>query len=79
MVSSGKYREFYAELHTPKKKNKKKNESVEVSSSSDDSFIELQDEDNDVSDAESMDVTTGSYVIVKYNEEYYPGEFSYLL
>lgn len=59
-------------------KQKRKKEPItknDISSDSgSDPEIPLVDEDMDISDIEDLDLKEGKYVIVKYEEEYYPGE-----
>ncbi|KAK4876642.1 hypothetical protein RN001_009148 [Aquatica leii] len=61
---------------TPKQPKKKKVETPEDSSSSESESevnMELANNDLDISDTENLDLSVGSYVIVKYGEEFFPG------
>lgn len=84
MVSSSTYREFYEREKLKKltPKLKKKREVVPNDSSSSDSEVDvtLDDEDFNITENEYCDsenlmfsLMEGNYVIVKYENKYYPG------
>lgn len=79
VVSSGKYREYYEnevkKKNVPKRKKNNKNEhAVNESSESDTADIQYEDEDVDVSDNEIMTLEDGKYVIIRYEDNYFPGK-----
>uniref|UniRef100_A0A1Y1LYU9 HTH CENPB-type domain-containing protein n=1 Tax=Photinus pyralis TaxID=7054 RepID=A0A1Y1LYU9_PHOPY len=79
VVSSGKYREFYNN-EVNKKAGKERSKSVKKSSaackessSESDMDVPYEDEDLDLSEAENVTLEKDRHVIVKYEEQYYPG------
>ncbi|KAI4461470.1 hypothetical protein MML48_5g00018361 [Holotrichia oblita] len=80
VVSSSKYREFYnskKSTSTPKLKVKKQKQltvtqTIESTSESEDN-VPYDDEDVDISEPDELVIEIGTYVIVRYERNYYPG------
>ncbi|KAF2904728.1 hypothetical protein ILUMI_01443 [Ignelater luminosus] len=80
VVSSEKYRRFYESEVNKKRMQKMRKQTLikttaagEESSSESDMDVTCDDEDLDLSEPENLTLIIGQYIIVKYEDNYYPG------